>query len=624
MYDGFASVDRDRNRKLLVVFSFGIALVFVVLAVSFWHFQIGQHRRFSEMAENNHLRTLRLRAPRGVVFDRDGRVLVENRYSLNISLVRERIEDLDEALAILGRVTNVSVQSLHDEVARNPTVPDYRALTVISDASLAQVAAVTLRRLELPGVVVEQIPTRYYPSNSLASHLFGYLGEATDEQLDATTDPRVRSGAIVGQSGVEQRYNEFLMGDDGERHVMVNSIGREVEMIEEVPPGAGRQIQLTLDYDLQRAAESAFRAGGYAGSVVVLDPRSGDVLSLLSVPGYDPNDFALGIDSDTWKSLNSDMRLPLQNRALQGRYPPGSTFKIVVAAAAMEEGLITPDFKVSCRGGATFFNRFFRCHSVHGTVGLHEAIEKSCNTYFYTVGNMLDVDVINQWSQSLGLGVMSGIDLPHEVQGLVPSRDWKRERFGEPWYPGETISLAIGQGALSVTPVSLAVMMATVANGGTRITPRLLKAVRDDNGWRDIDASQTFETVEMLPTTIEALRRGLWMVVNREGTGGLARIEGRDVIGKSGTAQVVSLAGRAAAQDGDVDFRDHGWFVFAAPRDDPQIAGVVFAEHSDHGYLAAPIARHIMATFFAKQNREPLPVPPGLLPGAPLVDVNGQ
>ena len=624
MYDGFASVERDRNRKLLVTFSVGVALVFVVLAVSFWNFQVGQHTRFSEMAENNHLRTLRLRAPRGVVFDRDGRVLVENRYSLNISLVRERIEELDEALDVLARVTNVPVQSLHGAVARNPTVPDYRTLTVIPDASMAQVAAVTSRRLELPGVVVEQIPTRYYPSNRLASHLFGYVGEATDEQLDKTADPRVRSGAIVGQSGVEQRYNEFLMGDDGERHVMVNSVGREVEMIDEVPPDAGRQIQLTLDYDLQRAAEVAFRAGGYAGSVVVLDPRSGDVLSLLSVPGYDPNDFALGIDSDTWKSLNSDMRLPLQNRALQGRYPPGSTFKIVVAAAAMEEGLITPDFKVSCRGGATFFNRFFRCHSVHGTVGLHEAIEKSCNTYFYTVGNMLDVDVINQWSQSLGLGVMSGIDLPHEVQGLVPSRDWKRERFGEPWYPGETISLAIGQGALSVTPVSLAVMMATVANGGTRITPRLLKAVRDDNGWRDIDASQTFETVEMLPTTIEALRRGLWMVVNREGTGGLARIEGRDVIGKSGTAQVVSLAGRAAAQDGDVDFRDHGWFVFAAPRDDPQIAGVVFAEHSDHGYLAAPIARHIMATFFAKQNREPLPVPPGLLPGAPLVDVNGQ
>ena len=219
MYDGFASVDRDRNRKLLMVFSFGIAFVFVVLAVSFWNFQIGQHRRFSEMAENNHLRTLRLRAPRGVVFDRDGRVLVENRYSLNISLVRERIEDLDEALAILGRVTSVPFQSLHDEVARNQTVPDYRALTVIPDASLAQVAAVTLRRLELPGVVVEQVPTRYYPSDSLASHLFGYVGEATDEQLDATTDPRVRSGAIVGQSGVEQRYNEFLMGDDGERHV---------------------------------------------------------------------------------------------------------------------------------------------------------------------------------------------------------------------------------------------------------------------------------------------------------------------------------------------------------------------------------------------------------------------
>ena len=609
MYDGLLPADRDNSRQLLLAFQIGAALVFVVLAVSFWNFQIGQHTRFSEMAENNHQRTLPLRAPRGIVFDRDGRVLVENRYSLNISLVRERVEDLDEALGLLARVTNIPVASVYDVIERNPSVPDHRPLIIIRDASMSQVAAVTARRLELPGVVVEQVPTRYYPSNTMASHLFGYLGEVTDTQLREAADTRVRSGAIVGQSGVEQRYNELLMGDDGERHVVVNSVGREIEMIDEVPPESGRQIQLTLDYDLQKAAETAFEAAGYAGSAVVLDPQTGDVLSLVSLPAYDPNDFALGIDSETWSSLNSDELRPLQNRALQGRYPPGSTFKIVMAAAALEEGIITPDSTVACRGGGTFFRRFFRCHSTHGTVGLYEALEKSCNTYFYTLGNMLDVDVINRWSAAFGLGVMSGIDLPHEVQGLVPSREWKRERFGEPWYPGETISVAIGQGAVSVTPISMAVMMATAANGGTRVTPRLLKAVSEDGeGWQEVESPQVASSVAMRPETVEALRRGLWMVVNGDGTGGRARIEGRDVMGKSGTAQVVSLSGRAAAEDAEADLRDHGWFVFAAPRDNPQIAGVVFAEHADHGYLAAPIARHIMETFFAKQDGAPFPV----------------
>jgi len=627
MSDKFVSVERDNSRRLLLVFQLGAALAFVALVISFWSFQIGQHARFSEMAENNHQRTLRLRAPRGVVFDRDGRVLVENRYSLNISLVRERIEDLDESLSLLARVTNIPLQAVHDVIQRNPSVPDHQPLMIVRDASLSQVAAVTARRLELPGVVVEQVPTRYYPSRTMASHLFGYVGEVTDDQLRGASDTRIRSGALVGQSGVEQLYNEFLMGDDGERHVAVNSVGREIEIIDEVPPDAGRQIQLTLDYDLQRAAEEAFEAEGYAGSAVVLDPQSGEVLSLVSLPAYDPNDFAVGIDSETWTSLNNDSLRPLQNRALQGRYPPGSTFKIVIAAAALEEGVITPDFKVTCRGGATFFRRFFGCHSTHGTVSLDEALEKSCNTYFYTIGNMLDVDVINRWSSAFGLGVMSGIDLPHEAKGLVPSRAWKRERFGEPWYQGETISVAIGQGAVSVTPVSLAVMMATAANGGKRVTPRLLKAVRNSDGLWEFESPSVASPPIMQPETVEAIRRGLWMVVNHEGTGGRARIEGRDVIGKSGTAQVVSLSGRASAEDVDVDFRDHGWFVFAAPRDDPQIAGVVFTEHSDHVRLAGQIAKHIMETFFAKQDGQPLPVlsgPVDLAPAVPITEAGGQ
>ena len=610
---------------LLAAFQVSITLVFAVLLVSFWHFQIGQHARFLEMAENNHQRSLALRAPRGVVFDRDGRVLVENRHSLNISLVREQVDDFGQTVTLLAAVAGVDEQAVHDVVERHHGDPVYRPIVIVQDASLAQVAAVAARKLELPGVVVEQIPTRYYPTDRLAAHSFGYVGEVTDTQLSSARFSELSSGDIVGQSGVEYTYNGLLMGVDGTRHVVVNSVGREVETLGEVPPAEGGALQLTIDFDLQRAAEEAFRLADFEGAAVILDPNSGDVLSLVSLPAYDPNAFATGIDRETWVGLNTNELKPLQNRALQGRYAPGSTFKIAMAVAALEEGVIEPDFKVACRGGGTFYGRFFRCHTTHGTVALDEALEKSCNTYFYTLGEKLDVEQIHKWSTALGLGSLSGIDLPHEVQGLIPSRAWKQEVVGERWYPGETISVAIGQGQVSVTPISLAVMMATIANGGNRVVPRLLKAYDNGSGWQPVLPGATATLVRLSPVTLNAVRRGLWLAVNREGTGRRGRLAGHDVMGKTGTAQVISLVGREAASESDQDLRDHGWFVFAAPRDNPQIAGVVFAEHSEHGYLAAPIARHVMDTFFAKRDGRPLPtlpIPsrvPDVSPLAPVV-----
>ena len=599
----------------LAVVQVGVALVFAALAVSFWVFQVAQHAKFEQMAEINHQRTLAMRAPRGVIFDRHTKVLVENRYSLNISLIREQTEDLDQSLRLLAAAARIDEQALWDAVDRHRNDPIYRSIALVRDASLAQVAAVSARKLELPGVVVEQVPTRYYPADQLAAHLFGYVGEITDAQLVREEFKGLRSGAIVGQSGVEQEYNRQLMGEDGARRVVVNSIGREIEAVDEIQAIEGPRLQLTLDYDLQRAAENAFALAGFSGSAVVMDPRSGEVLALVSLPAYDPNAFALGIDRVTWDSLNADPLKPLQNRALQGRYSPGSTFKIVVAVAALEEGAATPDFKVNCRGGASFYGRYFRCHAVHGTVDMHQAIEKSCNTYFYTLGSMLDIDALHKWATALGLGDVTGIDLPHEVQGIMPSTEWKLEHTGEKWYPGETISVSIGQGQVSVTPVSMAVMMATVANGGTRLTPYLLKAIDTGEGWTPQPRPPPQSIVNLKPETIETLHRGLWLVVNRAGTGGRARIAGRDVIGKTGTAQVISMQGRQAAGDTDKDLRDHGWFAFAVPGGNPELAGVVFAEHAEHGYLAAPIAKHVMETYFAKQDGRPLPRLP--LPSRP-------
>lgn len=614
--------DRRRLATRLWWLRVSVMLVFGLLAGVFWFLQVGQHAKFQEMAENNHQRTLALRAPRGVIYDRTGQVLVENRSAFNISIVREHTRDLDRTVRLLARITGIDEARVRDTVDRHKREPSYRPIVIVHDATLDQVAAVTARRLdfELPDVVVQEVPTRQYPSEGLAAHLIGYVGEASDQQV---VDDSLPPGTIVGQSGVERVYNRTLMGEDGARRVVVNSVGREIRELEEVPPSEGHRIQLSINYAMQRAAEDAFRAYGYWGAAVVLDPRSGDVLTLTSLPAYDPNDFSTGIDRATWASLNTDKLRPLQNRAIQGRYSPGSTFKIVVAAAALEEGVVTPDHKIYCPGGANFYGRYFKCHLAggHGYVDMRHALEKSCNVFFYTLGNMLGVDRLYEYSQKLGLAGKSGVDLPNEIESIVPSTEWKRQRTGEKWYAGETISVAIGQGQLSVTPMSLAVMMATIANGGTRVVPRLVTAIDDGSGtgWQPVPPpANPFRPLLMKPETVSALHDGLWMAVNAAGTAGRARIAGRDVSGKTGTAQVISNQGKARAGATEKDLRDHGWFVFFAPRDNPELAGVVFAEHSEHGYLAAPIARHIMETYFAQKDGLPLPGPPQPPPAAPV------
>jgi penicillin-binding protein 2 len=614
--------DRRRIGTRLVVLQIGAILLFAALAVCFWVLQIAQHAKYEEMAENNHQRTLALRAPRGVLFDRHGKVLVDNRNSFTISIVREHTKDLDRTVSMLSAVAGLDPKQVKQIVDRHRGEPTYRPIVVVEDASLAQVAALTARRLdfELPDVRVEQVPTRKYPTDAMAAHLFGYVGEASDTQVG----DGVIQGDIIGQQGIEKAYNRLLMGEDGAKRVVVNSVGREIRTLDEIPPTEGRRVQLTVDYDLQKAAEDGFRHAGFNGAALIMDPRNGEVLTYTSLPSYDPNDFASGIDRVTWASLNTDRLRPLQNRVLQGRYSPGSIFKIVVATAALEEGLVTPDHRITCGGGATFFGRYYKCHlkGGHGSVDMRHALEKSCNVYFYTLGNMLGVDKIYKWAQKLGMAGKTGIDLPNEQESLVPNTEWKLKRTGERWYPGETISVSIGQGQVSVTPASLAVMISTVANGGTRVTPHVIKAIDEGSGWKPVPAPAVADKVAFKPDTLAALREGLWMVVNASGTGARGRVEGRDVSGKTGTAQVISNEGRARAKASGRDLRDHGWFVFFAPRDNPEIAGVIFGEHNEHGYLGAPIARHVIETYFAKKEGKPLPVltPKNQAPAQPEFD----
>jgi len=615
------SIHEDRRKVTirLSILQYLVIFIFTVLAVGFWILQVVQHAKFEEMAENNNQRNIGLRAPRGLVFDRDLRVLVENRNSYSISIVREHTKDLNRTVKLLAGVLKLDEAGVKAIVDRHRREPTFRPITIVQDATLAQVAAVTARRLdfELPDVLVEQVPTRRYPVQALAAHAFGYVGEVNDAQV--ADDDTLKSGDITGQSGIEKVYNALLMGQDGAKRVVVNSVGREIRTLDENPPTEGKRVQLTLDYDLQKALEDGFKLSGFNGASVILDPATGEVLAFTSVPSYDPNAFAAGIDRATWASLNTDDAKPLQNRAIQGRYSPGSTFKMAVAAAALEEGVITPDFKVSCPGHAVFFGRSFQCSLPngrgHGIVDLRHAIERSCNVYFYTVGNMVGIDKIHKWATLLGLGEKTGIDLPNEVQGLVPSPEWKREKMHEKWYAGETISVSIGQGQVSITPVSEAVYISTLANGGTRVVPHLVKAVDDGTGWKPVPPPPPKSQVTLKPETIQAISDGLWLVVNGAGTGGRARILGYDISGKTGTAQVISNEGAKAAKGRtDKDLRDNGWFVFFAPRDHPTIAGVVFVEHGGHGgTTAAPIAKHVLETFFDKKEGKPLPVLKGLV-----------
>jgi penicillin-binding protein 2 len=608
--------DRRTSEGRLVGLRAFFAVTFAGLVVVFWILQVLQNAKYEGLADSNYLRTIPLRAPRGVLFDRHGKVLVENRHSFTIAVLREATKDLNQTIQKIASATGVPETAIREAIERRRREPLFRPLPVIEHATFEQVAAVEVRRRELPEVLVQQVPTRNYPPDRMAAHLFGYVGEIQEAQLAQAEFSELSQGAIIGQAGVERTYNRDLQGVDGDRYVVVNSRGREIDELNEVAPVDGRRLQLTIDYDVQKALEDSFRAGNHNGAAAFLDPRTGEILAMTSLPAFDPNAFAVGINGSAWSQLLADPLRPLTNRLIQGTYSPGSTFKIVMAVAGLMDEVITPETTFFCPGQATFYGRAFRCLGRHGSVDLRHAIERSCNIYFYNVGQRLGIDAINKYATMLGLTGKTGIDLPNEEGSLVPSTEWARlyRKSAPKWYPGETISVAIGQGAVSVTPMSLATMIATVANGGSLVTPHLVRAVDEGAGWVERPVAAPKHSIHIPPNSMQAIRDGLWAVVNGEaGTARRSKVPGRDVSGKTGTSQVVSLERRAQAARAGMDVRDHGFFVFFAPRDNPEIAGVVFAEHGAHGSDAAFIAKHAIETYFAKRDGLPLPVltPPG-------------
>lgn len=580
-----------------------VVLALALLLAYFWHLQVLRGRYYRDLAENNRIRTLPIAAPRGTLLDRHGRVLVENRASFNVVVQPEQLQDADETVTRLARVLQTGEAQIRERFAKR--VP-LRPVVVKADASPADVAAVEARRLELPEARVDVIPLRSYPLASAAAHALGRVGELTERQLQSPEFAHLSPGDLVGQAGVELQHNNSLMGKDGRRRVVVNSRGVEVAEAQREPPAYGPSLALTLDADLQKVMDEAF--GSRSGGAAALDPWTGEVLAMTSVPSYNPNEFATGIEASLWGRLSTDPRTPLMNRVIQGQYAPGSVFKIVVAVAALEEGVVTPSSTFYCPGYLSIYNSVFRCGKPagHGVVDIQQALTHSCNVYFYQAGVRLEIERIAAYARRLGLGKPTGIDLPHEASGLVPDGAWKMRTQRLPWYAGETVSVAIGQGQLTATPLQLARLVAVIANGGKLVRPHLVRAASGGS-------AQALAAVDLglKPSTIQVVKAGLDGVVNAHGTGSRARLPGVAVGGKTGTAQVVSHARLTRGPQTEA-ITPHGWFVAFAPVAEPTIAVAVLVEHGGSSGEAAALARKVLARFFGITS----PAPAGPLAGA--------
>lgn len=579
-----------------------VGCVFLIYLGAFWYYQVVRGDYYRTLSDSNHIRNLPVAPLRGTIADREGRVLARNRPSFTVVLEQVDAGTWEPTRDRLAALLGLDPQLLEERRRRTGGRIGPEGIVVQEDVDLAQAATIESQPEKFPGVAVRVESRRAYEGGRLAAHLVGYVGEVSQAQIGSKEFPRARSGDVVGKDGLERRFNADLSGQRGTRQVVVNARGREIDALnggEIAVPGAS--LELTLDLDLQRTMVEAF--GEHRGSGVFIDPRSGEVLALGSFPAFDPNLFAGRFTRAEWEDLARNPFHPLQNRATQSRFSAGSTFKIVIAAAALESGTITPQTRVFCPGYAMIYGRRFGCHQKggHGSVSVHEALVKSCNVFFYQVGKNVGIERIADYARRLGLGRPTGIDLFQEDPGLVPDDAWSRKVRGTPWYPGETVSVSIGQGPLLVTPVQMASLAGAVATG--EFQP--LHVVRRVGG-REVHPLGAPHPLEVSAPTLETIRSGLWGVVNEWGTGRAAQLRepaGIEVAGKTGTVQVVTASAGVDSAKLDEAIRDHGWFVGWAPYRQPTIAFAVFVEHGGHGGVeAAPIVRQVLEVYFRKQQ----------------------
>ena len=598
-----SSHTREMGASLHLAIAYGIVVVaFSLLGLRVWYLQGIKGDDFRNLSENNRTRRIHLLAPRGRILDREGKPIVVNRPSFNISLLVEDVDDREGLLSRLSPLVGVSVDDLRarlaaEEKERMPFEPKI----LVSDADREIVAKVKARSYMLPGVIAEFSPARFYPEGKLAASLLGYVREISRDQLQESAGTYYR-GDMYGQTGLESYLEDKIRGESGFEVIEVDARGARRGVRGRLEPKSGNDVKLSLDLDLQKIAEQAL--GENSGAVVAMDPKSGEVLVLASAPNLDANEFSGKISSEFWASVKRDKKKPLLNRAISSPYPAGSTFKLFMALAGLEEGVITPNTQINCPGFYSFAGRRYRCHKKegHGAVSLAQAIPLSCNVFFFTVGHALEVDRIDRYSTAFGFGGVTGINLPREARGVKPSRSWKLSKVGERWYPGDTLSVSIGQGYVTITPLQMAVALSGLVNGGDILTPRIVDRVLDPEvQWesvREVRRKLTFK-----PENVSAMREYAAQVVEgSRGTGKRAAIPGIRVGGKTGTAQVTSLSTTGAA--GKVP--DHAWFISFAPVEDPQIVMAVIVENGGHGGVtAAPISKLVMEAFFRKKGQLP-------------------
>ena len=590
---------RNDNRlpqARLAIASYIIVGMIGVLLLGFWKLQVIDADKYSSLAERNRVRYIPVIAPRGRMLDRDGRVLVDNRPAFSVLLLREDPVLVEKYLPAISDGLDIPVDDLRQQLNTARNLPKFQPIVIKPDASPADIAYIESHRSDIPILEMISVSRRRYLPGGFFAHAAGYVGEVSEQQIEASNG-KLRPGDFAGKSGLERQYNDTLQGTDGMRRVVVNSVGKEVDRLSTQEAIPGKQIQLTIDYDLQQVAEQSL--GARPGAVVALDPRTGEVLAIASHPAVDPNDFAVRISGEEWKQLNEDEEKPLLNRAIQAQLAPGSVFKIVMATAMYETKAVPENFTVFCPGYGTFYGRQFKCwvfgKSSHGVVDIHRAVNQSCDIFFYTIGMRLGIDRISYYASKFGLGRKTGIDLPSEESGLMPSEEWVQRVFHRKWYPGETVSVAVGQGAVTTTPLQLARLIGGIASGGVFLQPHLMK-----------DAPNVGKEVFPLSdSTTEKITDDMYGVVNEGGTGAALKLQGIEFSGKSGTAQVIGYSTRDRVGK-QKRFLDNAWFVGYAPRRDPEIVvSVLVQESGKHGGEAAgPVVRDIIKAYYDKKNKK--------------------
>jgi penicillin-binding protein 2 len=595
------------HKQYLFLIAF-MLLVLMVYLLRVWHLQVLQGAKYRYQSENNRIRLEDIPSPRGIIFDRNGVPLVENRPAYHLLLVREDVTDLAQTIREVAKLCDRSPESFHAVIEANRTVPKFVPIRLIADLDRDCLARIEAQRIRLPGVIIQLEPKREYKWNGTAAHLIGYLSEITENELNSDPYKGYYAGEDVGKFGIEKAFEKYLHGRRGGRQVEVDAVGRRMRLLDEALPIPGRNLWLTVDIELQKTAEACLE--GRVGSIVALDPRNGAILALASNPTFDQEQFIRGLSLEKWRALSQDPDHPLLNRGIGSAYPPGSTYKPFVALAALQEGLMKPDSTVYCPGYYFFANRKYRCwrDRGHGTMNLHNALVQSCDTYFYQTGLRLGVDKIAHYAKGFGLGQKTEIGLPGEHPGLIPTSWWKKQATGIPWQKGETLSISIGQGFDLTSPLQMALAYSALANGGKVWQPYVVRRIEGSN-LEEVDEikSNLKQTINIEPHYFAAVQKGLLGVVEEpRGTAHGIRDHSVKIAGKTGTAQVVRMADgvdrKVAAKKAKAKEQDHAWFVGYATAEDPEIVVCALIEHGGHGSsTAAPLVQKVILAHFGRE-----------------------